>query len=174
MLESASRGGQVWSGGVIHFWSGGVWSWRGLLLGGLVPEVGSGPGGGVCSQGGISQHALRQTAPPPVDRHKPVKILPWPNFVAAGNNNTWILNVSARGRVSRFEFEFRAKANIVNLLWSYQHPQPNCMSAVAKFPSKNLAHVSIYIYTVGHSRQVNQLWPEFKLNRETKLVTEAN
>ena len=27
---------------------------------------------------------------PPVDRHTLVKILPWPNFVAAGNN-TWTL-----------------------------------------------------------------------------------
>ena len=79
----------------------------GLLLGGLLPEL-SAPGGvstlggvysgGVCSQGGVcsrgvgplqggvvSQHVLRQT--PPVNRitHTPVKTLPWPNFVAAGN-----------------------------------------------------------------------------------------
>ena len=40
--------------------------------------------GGVCSGGGISQHALRQTPLPPVDKQMPVKILPWPNFVAAG------------------------------------------------------------------------------------------
>ena len=47
----------------------------------------SGPGGVCLARGGISQHALRQTPlPPPVDRHTPVKILPWPNFVAAGNN----------------------------------------------------------------------------------------
>ena len=25
--------------------------------------------------------------PPPVERHTPVNLLPWPNFVAAGNNN---------------------------------------------------------------------------------------
>ena len=53
----------VWSGGcmVPEVWSwGGVWSQGGLLRGV------SGPGGvwwqgGVCSQGVISQHALRQT-----------------------------------------------------------------------------------------------------------------
>ena len=45
---------------------------------------GSGPGGSDLVPGG-SQHALRQN-PPPVDRHTPVKTLPWPNFVAAGKN----------------------------------------------------------------------------------------
>ena len=62
--------------------------------GGLVPGV-SAPGGGLVPGGwsrggllggGISQHALRQTRP--VDRQTPVKILPWPNFVAAGNNGS--------------------------------------------------------------------------------------
>ena len=64
-----------------------------------------GPGGGLCScgwpggvcsggglpgpGGGISQHALRQTPLPPVDRQMPVKILPWPNFIAAGNKNAF-------------------------------------------------------------------------------------
>ena len=39
------------------------------------------PGGGSPSRGGgmASQHALRQT-PPPVDRHTPVKTLPWPQL----------------------------------------------------------------------------------------------
>ena len=51
-------------------------------------------GGGVCSRGVLawsggwggraSQHALRQIPLPPVDRQTPGKILPWPNFVAAG------------------------------------------------------------------------------------------
>ena len=59
MLKSSSRGG-------------------GLLRGGCLVPGRSGPRGG-----GISPHALRQT-PPPVDRQTPVKILPWPNFVAAG------------------------------------------------------------------------------------------
>ena len=50
----------------------------------------SGPGGVVCSGGsapggGESQHALRQTPLPLVDRHTLVKTLPWPNFVAASN-----------------------------------------------------------------------------------------
>ena len=46
-----------------------------LVRGGLPP------GGGW-----VSWHALRQTPLPPVDRQTLVKILPWPNFVAAGNN----------------------------------------------------------------------------------------
>ena len=59
---------------------GGVCSQGGSAPGGVSAHKGvSGPGGG-----GISQHALRQTTPP-VDRHMPVKTLPWPNFVAAGN-----------------------------------------------------------------------------------------
>ena len=84
---------------------GGVWSQGGCLLWGVAARggvcSGGAPGGvcsggvsapgGVCSRGvsalgggGISQHALRQTTfPPPVDRQTPVKILPWPNFVAA-------------------------------------------------------------------------------------------
>ena len=50
----------------------------------------SAPGGSApaLGGGGVSQHALRQT-PPPVDRHTLVKILPWPNFVAAGNERKY-------------------------------------------------------------------------------------
>ena len=59
MLESASGGGSGPGGGWVS------------ALGGLLP-------------GGISQHALRQTPLPPVDRQMPVKILPWPNFVVVG------------------------------------------------------------------------------------------
>ena len=71
MLESASLGG-VWSGG-------------GCLLGGV-----SGPGG-VCSGGAyIPACTEADTLSPPVDRQTPVKILPWPNFVAAGKN--WYYN----------------------------------------------------------------------------------
>ena len=88
MPESASRGGGVWSGGVSGL--GGGWC---LLRGGCLVQGGlvSGLGGGVClvrgvvsAPGGVSQYALRQTPLPPVDRQTPVKILPWPNFVAAG------------------------------------------------------------------------------------------
>ena len=39
--------------------------------------------GGVCSWGGMP--ACTEADTPPVDRHTLVKILPWPNFVAAGN-----------------------------------------------------------------------------------------
>ena len=69
MLESASRGGSALGGSAP----------RGVCSGGVV----SAPRGGLV-QGGISQHALRQTPSPPVDRQMPVKILPWPNFIAAG------------------------------------------------------------------------------------------
>ena len=66
----------------------------GLLRGGVSAPMGEGcllrgcllPGGQGMLGGCISQHALRQTLPPPVDRHTLVKILPWPNFVAAGKN----------------------------------------------------------------------------------------
>ena len=55
---------------------GGVCLVRGGLPspGGCLP----GPGGGV----GVlaSQHALRQTPSPPVDRQTPVKTLPWPQL----------------------------------------------------------------------------------------------
>ena len=69
-----SQGGLVWGevSGLGVVCSRGVWS------GGFF-----GPGGCLLLRG-ISQHALRQTPLPPVDRQMPVKILPWPNFVAAG------------------------------------------------------------------------------------------
>ena len=77
------EGGSAPGGGLLLGGSapvGGVCSWEGLPgRGGGVPGT-----GGVSARGGVCQHALRQT-PPPVDRHTLVKILPWPNFVAAGN-----------------------------------------------------------------------------------------
>ena len=88
MLQSASRGRGVGFRGSVCL----------LPSGGVVPGPGgSAPGGwleggggcllwGVSALGG-SQHALRQT-PPTVDRHTLVKILPWPNFVAAGNKES--------------------------------------------------------------------------------------
>ena len=49
----------------------------------------SGPGGclvpGAGLGGEVSQHALRQTPPLWTESQTPVKTLPWPNFVAAGN-----------------------------------------------------------------------------------------
>ena len=56
----------------------GVWS-RG---GGFAPSRRGGlvPGGGLCIP------ACTGADPPPVDRHTLVKILPWPNFFAAGKN----------------------------------------------------------------------------------------
>ena len=64
-------------------WSGGM---PGLGGGGVPGLGGSAPRGGVCSGGGLaSQHALRQTPPLWTESQTPVKTLPWPNFVAAGN-----------------------------------------------------------------------------------------
>ena len=66
----------------------GAWSGGCLLRGwGGVPGLGGcgWSGGGV----GIPACTEADTPPPtspPVDRQTPVKILPWPNFVAAGKN----------------------------------------------------------------------------------------
>ena len=56
----------------------------GCLLGG-----GACAGGCAWSRGGLaSQHALRQTPPPLwTESQMPVKTLPWPNFVVAGNKS---------------------------------------------------------------------------------------
>ena len=74
-------GGSAWSGGV-SAWSGGVsaWSQGGLLgpggLGGL-----PGPRGVVSGLGGSGIPACTQADTlPPVDRHTPVKTLPWPQL----------------------------------------------------------------------------------------------
>ena len=76
----ARSGGCAWSEGVSAL---GVSAPRGVSA----PGEGGVCSGGVSAPGGwVSQHALRQTPPPPVDRHTLVKILLWPNFVAAGNN----------------------------------------------------------------------------------------
>ena len=85
MVVSAPRGSLVLGVSVL----GGVCSG-----GCLVPWGGeSAPGGDVWSRGsapgGVFQHALRKTPPPPpwTESQTPVKTLPWPNFVAAGNKN---------------------------------------------------------------------------------------
>ena len=92
-------GGVLPSRGVSFF--GGASFWRGCLLprgasfwgGCLLPRGCLLPGGasfwgGVPPSpgGGLSQHALRQTLPLLTESQTPVKTLPWPNFVAAGNN----------------------------------------------------------------------------------------
>ena len=64
------RGGLLPGRGGVCSWGGLVWGRRGLLRGG----------------GAVSQHALRQTPPLWTESQTPVKTLPWPNFVAAGNN----------------------------------------------------------------------------------------
>ena len=67
---------------------------RGCLLGGCLLEGVSAwgvsaPGGGVYP----TMHWGRHPSPP-VDRHTLVKILPWPNFAAAGNELDLILEIS--------------------------------------------------------------------------------
>ena len=86
-------GGSAWSGGESAWSQGGLpglggvvsaWSWAGVCL---VPGGGL-PGRGGClpGRGGLaSQHALRQTPLLWTESQTPVKTLPWPNFVAAGN-----------------------------------------------------------------------------------------
>ena len=90
MLKSASRGGVSAPGGcLVRGCVSGpgvcVWSGGSLLPGGcLVQEggwVGAWSGGGVYPSMYWGRHPS-----PPVDRQTPVKILPWPNFVAAGKN----------------------------------------------------------------------------------------
>ena len=69
MLQSASRGGVPGPGGCLvrggYAWSRGVCSWGVCLVRGGIPA---------CT----------------VDRQTLVKILPWPNFVAAGNNGLFL------------------------------------------------------------------------------------
>ena len=94
MLESASRaGGCAWAGGLLGGVAapGGVSAPGGLLPGGCLLQGGllrgvSAPGGGY-----PSMHRGRHPPPTPVDRilDTLVKILPWPNFVAAGNKNAF-------------------------------------------------------------------------------------
>ena len=68
---------------------GGVCSWGVLILGG----GGVCPGGGsVCSRGwcllqggGIPACTEADTLPPWTESQMPVKTLPWPNFIVAGN-----------------------------------------------------------------------------------------
>ena len=81
----------AWSGGCLCSRGGGVCSWGVPGPGGSAPRGVPGPGG-VCSRGVStlgggypSMHWGRHPFPP-VDRHMLMKILPWPNFVAAGKN----------------------------------------------------------------------------------------
>ena len=106
--------GGVWSGGVGvcsrgHVWSGGSLVWGCLVWGVSGPRGVSGPEGvwsqgvsalggllqgGVCSRGGVYSGecgipaCTEADTPLPLwtESQTPVKTLPWPNFVAAGNN----------------------------------------------------------------------------------------
>ena len=89
MLQSASRGVvSAWSGGV-STWPGGLPDWgclpgpRGLPGWGGLPGPGGLPGvWGICLVPGGSGIPARTEADtlPPVDRHTPVKTLPWPQL----------------------------------------------------------------------------------------------
>ena len=100
--EGVSGPGGGWSGmsapGVVYSqggwgdgWGGGVWAGRGVSAPGGCLFRGSAPGGGSGQGGGYpSMHWGRH--PPPAlwtESQTPVKTLPWPNFVAAGNNWTF-------------------------------------------------------------------------------------
>ena len=84
-------GGGVWSGGrLVSGLGGGVWSGGCLVWG---------SGGGVWSRGvsgGYIPACTEADPTPPVDTQTPVKILPWPNFVAAGNKTIFwkVLNTN--------------------------------------------------------------------------------
>ena len=96
MPESASRGRGVSAlggsalGGVSAP-LGGVCSGGGLLRGGVcswgVSTRGVSARGGVCSRGGGGgiPACTEADTPPWTESQTPVKTLPWPNFVAAGN-----------------------------------------------------------------------------------------
>ena len=80
MPESASLGGVPGSGGWGAVWSapGGVSTLGGLLRGGIWSR-------GVSTLGGVWVSALEADTPLWTELQTPVKTLPWPNFVAAGN-----------------------------------------------------------------------------------------
>ena len=87
---SLLRGGVLCSGGVC---SRGVSAPGGCLLPG-----GSARGGCLLQGGGYIPACTEADTPSPsprVDRHRLVKILPWPNFVAAGNKRI-VINVAKR------------------------------------------------------------------------------
>ena len=77
-------------GGCTCSW-GGTWSWGWGGVPGLgwctYPAGCSWSWGVYLLLGGVSQLVLRQTPPLLTESQTPVKTLPWPNFVAAGNDN---------------------------------------------------------------------------------------
>ena len=82
--------------------------WGCLLPGGSAPRGGSSPGGGGCSQRGgrgwwwwyPSMHWGRHPPPLWTESQTPVKTLPWPNFVTAGNKWSEIHSTSSLHTVS--------------------------------------------------------------------------
>ena len=83
---SGPPGGRLVWGGLVREvggWGsgpGGCLVWGGLVPGGLVPGLGG------------WYPSMHWGRTPPVDRQTPVKTLPWPNFVAAGNKTRTLMN----------------------------------------------------------------------------------
>ena len=87
-LRDVCSGG-VWSRGVSAL--GGVWSEGGVWSRGCLPMGGCLLHGGICSKlvsapgGGGIPACTEADTPLWTESQMPVKTLPWPNFVAAGN-----------------------------------------------------------------------------------------
>ena len=114
-LGGVSAQGGVCSWGCVWSWGGvcsleGVCSWGCLLWGGclllgclLLGGV-SALGGCLLPGGGIPAWTEADTSPLWTESHTPVKTLPWPNFVAAGNDtNRNVLAFSFPRNVHYFE-----------------------------------------------------------------------
>ena len=84
LLQGMSGLGGVCSGGCL-LWGRGVCSQGVSGLGGCLLQGGLLLGGCLLPGGVDIPVCTEADTPPPVDRHTPVKILPWPNFLAAGN-----------------------------------------------------------------------------------------
>ena len=89
LLQGVSALGGLSTSGVVCF-GGGLSTSGGVCLGGsasggVCSRGVSALGGGVCSQGGCIPACTEADTPPLTESQTPVKTLPWPNFVAAGN-----------------------------------------------------------------------------------------
>ena len=92
MPESASRGGGVLSPGGCLVPGGWCLLQGGLLGGGCLVPGGVSSGGCLLQGGGVS--APEADTPLWTESQTPVKTLPWPNFVAAGNKRTFLMNAN--------------------------------------------------------------------------------
>ena len=127
----------------------------------LLPGGVSAPGGGVCfrgggsAPGGISQHPLRQT--PPVDRQTPVKIFPWPNFVAADNNVFFWKN--------RMQSFFPVCNDDRSAQTREQNSVSMCLSVDVTFSCALIIYLSLYPNLNPNSNFILPTYPNYKFNR---------